>query len=536
MPPLAREQLGQPLRTLWITEGIKKGDALASRGLAVVDAARRLELRQRRDDWERVALEDRAVNVAFDSDVMDEPAVYGALERIAAFLAAKGARVSFVYLPQTNGKVGVDDFLAAGHTVEELHALAEPELRPPADAEGRAGRSRRCPPRCSSPRSSSTSRGSSSTRPSERHELAALALWVVHTWAIDAADVTPYIYVESRGEGVRQDARAGDARTRSCAGRCAPRASPPPRSSRRSRRERPTLMVDEVDAIFTAKSESAEALRGVLNGGNRRGSPVLRGTQDGEPREYRDVLRRSCSPGSTPAAARHDPRPRDRDRAEAQAPQRAGRAFLPPRRRGADRAGARAARGLGRRERRALAEFRTEPIAEISERLEEAWEPLLAIAALAGGDWPSRARAAAIALAKADLGGDVDYAHLLLAALREVFDGGRACVQGARERVNELDEYPFGGWSDGKGIDAARDREPAPPLRDQAEERRASTRATSRATSATSSRTRGSATSTQRATPTPKRIRATTTAAQRAATPLRRYTPSETALQSRIRL
>ena len=45
----------------------------------------------------------------------------------------------------------------------------------------------------------------------------------------------------------------------------------------------PTLLVDEIDAVFRSKSEQAEALRGVLNAGNRRGSHVIRGSQDGEP-------------------------------------------------------------------------------------------------------------------------------------------------------------------------------------------------------------------------------------------------------------
>ena len=36
-PPLAREQLKDPRIALWITEGIKKGDALTSHGLCAID-------------------------------------------------------------------------------------------------------------------------------------------------------------------------------------------------------------------------------------------------------------------------------------------------------------------------------------------------------------------------------------------------------------------------------------------------------------------------------------------------------------------
>jgi hypothetical protein len=62
--------------------------------------------------------------------------VYKALARLKAFLGAREARVSLIYLPAgPNGeKVGLDDFLAAGHSTAELLVLATDELRaPPAE-------------------------------------------------------------------------------------------------------------------------------------------------------------------------------------------------------------------------------------------------------------------------------------------------------------------------------------------------------------------------------------------------------------------
>jgi hypothetical protein len=49
--------------------------------------------------------------------------------------------------------------------------------------------------------------------------------------------------------------------------------------------------------------------------------------------------------------------------------------------------------------RQSISGVRSHQILEISDRLDEAWEPLIAIAELAGGDWPKAARAAAVALA-----------------------------------------------------------------------------------------------------------------------------------------
>src|SRR5207244_12445216 len=40
--------------------------------------------------------------------------------------------------------------------------------------------------------------------------------------------------------------------------------------------EQPTLLFDEVDTVFGPKAREREDLRGLLNGGFRRGSPVIR--------------------------------------------------------------------------------------------------------------------------------------------------------------------------------------------------------------------------------------------------------------------
>ena len=52
--------------------------------------------------------------------------VHAALARLKTFLESRGARVALVYLPPGEGgtKVGLDDFLAQGHGLTELLALA----------------------------------------------------------------------------------------------------------------------------------------------------------------------------------------------------------------------------------------------------------------------------------------------------------------------------------------------------------------------------------------------------------------------------
>jgi P4 family phage/plasmid primase-like protien len=119
---------------LWVVEGVKKGDSLASRG-AVAVALQGVWCWLREgvplEEWAQVALRGREVFIAFDSDVSTNPKVALALERLAAFLKSRGASVKVVYIPDGSdgSKVGADDFLVAGGTIEGLKALAEDELR-----------------------------------------------------------------------------------------------------------------------------------------------------------------------------------------------------------------------------------------------------------------------------------------------------------------------------------------------------------------------------------------------------------------------
>ncbi len=96
--PRARKMIGDPSVPLLITEGIKKGDALVSKGLCAVALLGVWNFRGRNEDggltalaeWEYVALNgDRPVSVVYDSDVMRKPTVYKALVRLKTFLEGR---------------------------------------------------------------------------------------------------------------------------------------------------------------------------------------------------------------------------------------------------------------------------------------------------------------------------------------------------------------------------------------------------------------------------------------------------------------
>lgn len=126
--PRMQEQARSGDGDLWITEGIKKADSLTSRGLCTVGLIGVWNWQRKGEMllcWDHVRLDGRRVYIVFDSDVMTKHEVQLALERLVAALEERGAEVLVVYLPHGGAdKTGVDDYLVAGGTVNELKMLS----------------------------------------------------------------------------------------------------------------------------------------------------------------------------------------------------------------------------------------------------------------------------------------------------------------------------------------------------------------------------------------------------------------------------
>lgn len=143
--PSLHDKVRDPKTPLFLTEGVKKADAAVSLGLCCLALVGVWNWRGTNEfggktslpDWEGIALKGRRVYVAFDSDVMLKKQVHQALARLAAFLEQRGAKVAFLYLPSgpRGVKVGLDDYLAAGHDVDDLLRLATTTLREPPPGE-----------------------------------------------------------------------------------------------------------------------------------------------------------------------------------------------------------------------------------------------------------------------------------------------------------------------------------------------------------------------------------------------------------------
>lgn len=133
-PPRCQKMVADPSIPLWITEGSKKADALASLGVCTISLTGVWGFKGKNEfgsvtmlaDWDYIVLKNRDIYLAFDSDIVDKPSVKKALKRLAMHLVNKDANVKIVRLPSSNGaKVGIDDYLAEGHSLAEIHQLTE---------------------------------------------------------------------------------------------------------------------------------------------------------------------------------------------------------------------------------------------------------------------------------------------------------------------------------------------------------------------------------------------------------------------------
>jgi hypothetical protein len=94
--------------------------------------------------------------------------------------------------------------------------------------------------------------------------------------------------------------------------------------------------------------------------------------------------------------------------------------------------------------------------ADLGDRAADVWEPLLAIADMAGDDWPGRAREAALELSGAGVRDDDSLGILLLKDIRIVFGSrkvSRLPSQVMVESLLELEESPGGDFGRNKRLD-----------------------------------------------------------------------------------
>ena len=128
--PAVTHLVKDPSTTLWITEGVKKGDALSGQGHTAIALSGVWGWIGKNDQggtaalasWRDVPLKGREVRIVFDSDAATNPKVQKAESALAQYLESKGAHVAVLRIPpgENGEKVGVDDYLRAGERLENL--------------------------------------------------------------------------------------------------------------------------------------------------------------------------------------------------------------------------------------------------------------------------------------------------------------------------------------------------------------------------------------------------------------------------------
>lgn len=132
VPPYTAERLrANPGASLWMTEGVKKVDALVSQGMATIGFTGVFNWRNSHGvlgDWETIPLKGRSVVLCFDADAAGNRNVQLAMTRLGAWLRTRGVEsVNYLVVPpEVDGTPvkGVDDYFAAGGTLETLAAVA----------------------------------------------------------------------------------------------------------------------------------------------------------------------------------------------------------------------------------------------------------------------------------------------------------------------------------------------------------------------------------------------------------------------------
>ena len=288
------------------------------------------------------------------------------------------------------------------------------------------------------------------------HQLDLITLWIAHTHAFGSSDATPYLSVRS------PEMRSGKTRLLEIlellvarpwfTGRVTPAVL-----SRKVDTECPTLLLDESDAAFKGDKEYSETLRGILNTGYRKGGKASICVGQGANIQYRD-LSTFCPKviagiGKLPdtVADRSIPISMHRRSSEEHVEKFRLRKVEPV----AKPLQVELCVWLS-----SLSLNGVEPDipSELDDRASDCLEPLFAIADAARGEWPKRARQAAIVLMTGEERSDESSGVLLLAGIRGIFDAEGVAQLASVDLVRFLVIIQEAPWGDlnGRPLDVRR--------------------------------------------------------------------------------
>lgn len=281
------------------------------------------------------------------------------------------------------------------------------------------------------------------------------ALWVIHTFAFEGSHATPYLAITS-AEKQSGKTRLLEVFETLVANAWLTGRVTPAVLIRKIDAEKPTLLLDESDAAFGGDKEYAEALRGVLNTGHRKGGRSSCCVGHGAIVAFRDFS--TFCPKAIAGIGRLPDTVADRAipiRLKRAAPGEIVKRF---RFRDVESEAANLREQIEEWVRvigEGLPAAHPELPDALSDRQQDGAEPLLAIADAAGGDWPQAARFALVELCAEAQEMDESVGKLLLADIRLIFETARVDRLASVELVaalNEIETSPWSEWSHGKAL------------------------------------------------------------------------------------
>ena len=208
-----------------------------------------------------------------------------------------------------------------------------------------------------------------------------------------------------------------------------------------------TVLFDEIDTIFGPKAKENEEIRGLLNAGHRRGATAGRCIMHGS-----DVITLEIQAYAAVALAGLGWLPDtllSRSIIIRMRRRHAGERVEPYRRRLHVQEGERIRRLIEVWAPSFEINGWPQLPSEVVDRDADMWEPLIAIADACGGEWPERARKAAVALVVESIEREPSLGIKLLADLRTVF--GAADVMASKSILELLHKLPESPWADLRG-------------------------------------------------------------------------------------
>jgi hypothetical protein len=282
-----------------------------------------------------------------------------------------------------------------------------------------------------------------------------IALWVVHTYAFNAADATPYLEITSA------EKQCGKTNLIELLDMLA--AKPWMTGSvsaavlfRKIHAERPTLLLDESDATFNGSREYAEALRGILNSGYRRGGKTSRCVQEGKDYVPRDF--ETFCPKVFAGIGRLPDTVADRSIPIRLKRKLAGEATARFRRREVEAEAAPLREQMAAWTQETVEQLQTmRPILPeaLNSRQQDCSEPLIAIADVVGGDWPETARASLVEILGGKTAEDQSSGTRLLSDIRDIFTAENRDRLSSQELLGRLvheETLQWGEFANGRAM------------------------------------------------------------------------------------